>query len=315
MQLREFDENRLKNIHTITEEEMSLAVIGDTDKSKRDKNYGYLYDYNISKEYKNVVYDLLEGCLHNYNKYQKDQVFSLKTADLKSEIFFEIDQPSLAHIYGITQSVMNPKSDQTKNFLEKAIPNYRFARTPVDKLTLMVQNKDKIIEYEQKVLNDKSIFNYPKMFVKLSGMVSLKNPEENVHLLAEKNKNVHASKDERFKYFLSFKSKQPGKYNSTTIELTLDDNPYMRLKETILSPKSARRDNDALLGKSALFMINQPIKNRTIEYNKAHPERQRRNERTSKTNKLNNMRNTIQNSIHMRGDVKDELSRRTNRQK
>lgn len=315
MQFKEFDENRLKNIHTITEEEMNLAVIGDTDKSKRDNTYGYLYDYNISREYKKVVYDLLEGCLYNYIKYQKDQVFSLKTADLKNEIYFEIDQPSLAHIYGITQAVMNPKSDQTRNFLEKTMPNYKFARTPIEKLALMIQNKDKIIEQEQKILGDKSIFNYPKMYVKLSGMVSLKNPVENVHLLAEKNRNVHASKDERFKYFLSFKSKQPGKYNSTTIELAIDDNPYMKLKETILSPKSARRDNDALLSTSSLFMINQPIKNKTIEYNKAHPERLRKNERTNTTNKLNNMRNTIQNNMRMKGDVRDEFSRHTSQQK
>lgn len=314
MRFKEFSNERLENIHPITESEMQCAIIGDSDKSLRDDNYGYLYNYEIKDEYKNVVFDLLEGCLFNYEKYLKDEIFGLKTLDLKSEIYFEFDQESLAHIYGIPQDIMNPKKLQTKNFLEKIIPDYKYKKEPLDKLYLMVKNKEKIIEKEKEMLNGKTIFNYPKMYVKLKGMITLKNPEENVYVLVERNKDIHAPKDEMYNYSLSFRNNQNDKYDTTKIVLAKNNNPFLKTKDNPLTPKSTIRNNE-VESNSRLIMIKEPIKKKTAQYLEAHPERKKQNERKNKFNKLNNIRNTVSSNMKAKGDNSNEFSRHSSREK
>ena len=299
---REFTDTEIAKLHPITEIEMKYAKdkVTGYDFTTPNPEYGHLYDNSVPKEYKDLVFKLMEGCLCNYYKYQKDNIYHINTR--LGEADFTIPPSSLPHILGIEREIISPQSLKTKGFFNKVVPGFADTKNPLKKFELILMHKDKIQKAEKELLKDKDILNYRKMYIKLSSYINFKELDKNTFALSKKNFNNHADPKDKIQYTIVTKTKQRDKENLASIQLVCQN-----IKEPLI-PISMLRNNDVLSYGGSLTLTNDTIvkKGKLLTNNK-------NNDRNNKLNTLKNMKTQAQKPKKEMN--KNEVSRSRDKQK
>ena len=132
-----------------------------------DKSIGYkLYKSISSDEYKNFYYECLMYALIYYEMYfngWKYEIVDEKNGSTKGS--FEVSEEQLPHLLGIESKYIG-----NCDLLNKIIGNYN-GKSPIEQILLIIENYEKIKDYEIK--NNIEIFNYYKSMQKVKDFLLL----------------------------------------------------------------------------------------------------------------------------------------------
>ena len=239
-----------KKIHSLTHRELDSCkdyYKGKSVKiSYKDKMFDdvIVYDNNIDREYKELVFELLELSLFNYEKFHLNKKSTLHAFGKKFTWIF--NRENLPHILGIDKLMVNKKNNvpDVVNLINEIIKENNgddfINKGPVDRLKEIDKYKNQIMDFEEK--NKINLFNYERIRVKTASYVNIHEFDDKKIAFEVQTFPNNKGKD-RYRISLMKSLNDNDKNNTSTIVF---ENDYMIDDEIVMAPYSSRIETKKL---------------------------------------------------------------------
>ena len=239
-----------KKIHSLTHRELDSCkdyYKGKSVKiSYKDKMFDdvIVYDNNIDREYKELVFELLELSLVNYEKFHLNKKSTLHAFGKKFTWIF--NRENLPHILGIDKLMVNKKNNvpDVVNLINEIIKENNgddfINKGPVDRLKEIDKYKNQIMDFEEK--NKINLFNYERIRVKTASYVNIHEFDDKKIAFEVQTFPNNKGKD-RYRISLMKSLNDNDKNNTSTIVF---ENDYMIDDEIVMAPYSSRIETKKL---------------------------------------------------------------------